>query len=814
MTLACLFCLVFTTHAALQADSLFTKNWRFFNDKAPGAQKAEFDDSKWRTLDLPHDWAIEGPFSSDYNARCGGLPFHGTGWYRKSFTADPSWKGKTVRILFDGAMNEATVWINGYELGMHPFGYMGFEYDMSKYLNYDKENVISVRLTPRDLSSRWYPGAGLYRYVWLKVDEPIHVGQWGTFVTTPDVSDEDAVVQVMTNVVNKNDVAKTVVVRHQVLDPKGKVVAKCEDKITVPALGEKESGTYTHVANPQRWDLDTPVLYSLRTEVVAEGKVMDTYDTPFGIRTIRFTPEAFYLNNKKVRFNGVCLHHDNGPLGSAINYRADERKLQIMKDMGVNAIRTSHNPVAPHFLDICDRLGLVVLDEAFDEWTRPKIENGYSNYFDEWAIRDITDMIRRDRNHPSIIMWSTGNEILEQSDKKQGFMVAKLLADACRNTDPTRPNTVGFNYYPQPYPNNLAGQFDIVGMNYKPANYAEITKKHPEMCIYGSETSSVTSSRGVYHLPIEKYEKHKSKQVTSYDIVGPVWAYPPDIEFHFLEENPRILGQFIWTGFDYLGEPTPYGGRDNSTNGYWNDDWPSHASYFGAVDMVGLPKDRFYLYQSEWSDKPMVHLLPHWNWKGMEGQKIPVYCYTNCDEAELFLNGKSLGKRVKGVDKTRIHIDFKRFEPKHFDSPYRLSWEVPYEAGELTVKAYKKGMEVLTKTINTAGRPARIRLVPDRKVIDANGEDLSYVTVRIEDKHGNLCPNADNLVKFSVKGAGYLRAVGNGDATCLDSFQAPQRKAFSGMCMLIVQSKELAGEINITATSRGLRKAKMTLEAK
>ena len=497
-------------------------------------------------------------------------------------------------------------------------------------------------------------------------------------------------------------------------------------------------------------------------------------------------------------------------MGAAFNRRADERKLQIMKEMGANAIRTSHNPPASEFLDLCDELGFVVLDEAFDEWLKPKVPNAYSNYFKEWAERDLTDLIKRDRNPPSVIMWSIGNEILEQSDKQQGFTVAKFLADICRKVDPTRPSTAGFNYYPAPFNFNMAQQVDIAGMNYKPAVYDEVQGSYPDLLIYGSETSSCTSSRGVYHLPIEKYLKHQSLQVTSYDLIGPPWAYPPDMEFHFLEKNPRIMGEFIWTGFDYLGEPTPFGGKDNSTNGYWNSDWPSRSSYFGAVDLCGLPKDRFYLYQSQWSDKPMVHILPHWNWK--KGMNIPVYVYTNCDEAELFLNGKSLGKRVKGRDLTTILVDFKYYKEKTFASKYRLSWDVPYEPGTLTVKAYKAGKLIAEKTMTTAGRPARIALIPDRKSIQADGQDLSYVTVRIEDKDGNLCPEADNLVNFSVEGAGHFKAVGNGNAATTESFCVPYRKVFSGMCMLIVQSdKAKKGQIRVTASSKGLKKASLEI---
>ena len=800
----------------LGAQELFNKGWMFLKNDALNAETIEFDDSKWRKQDLPHDWAIEGPFDVKYNARCGGLPFHGTGWYRKHFTMNAGDKGKVVNVIFDGAMNDAHVWVNGQFVGNRPYGYVSFKFDISKYLNYDgSNNVIAVRLQPKDLSSRWYPGAGLYRNVWLDVDNQVHIPHWGTFVTTPLINKEKAVVQAETKLINSSSKSVKTAVKYSVISPEGKEVATRTENVVLAAGEFSKSEVYMDVLNPQRWDLNTPYLYKLKTELLVDNKLVDDVITDFGIRTISFDVDAFYLNEKKVRFNGVCLHHDNGPLGAALYERADERKLQIMKDMGVNAIRTSHNPVAPEFLDICDRLGLLVINEIFDGWKLPKVENDYSLHFDEWCEEDTRSIILRDRNHPSVIMWSVGNEIIEQRDKVNGWRTVKRLADVVRSTDPTRPSTIGFNNYPAPYINNMANQVDIVGMNYKPVHYGKMKDMCPQITIYGSETSSCTSSRGVYHLPIEKYQTHESLQVTSYDLIGPPWAYPPDVEFDNLEKNPRILGEFIWTGFDYLGEPTPYGGKDNSTNGYWNGSWPSRSSYFGAVDLCGLPKDRFYLYQSQWSEKPMVHMLPHWNWENMKGENIPVYVYTNCDEAELFLNGKSLGKRVKGVDKTPIKIKFIQTTDTIFNSKYRLSWNVPFEKGELKVIAYKNGKSICEKVINTAGKPAKVVLSADRNVITADGRDLSYVTVRIEDKNGNLCPNAENLVNFKVAGEGDLIAVGNGNAATTASFQAPHRKAFSGMCMAIIRSREgKAGKITLTATSRGLKSTIIELNSK
>lgn len=801
--------------SASAKDYSFNDSWLFFNDEADGAEAIGFDDSSWRKLDLPHDWAIEGPFDVKYNARCGGLPFHGTGWYRKHFVSPEKSTGKTVRIEFEGAMYDAYVWVNGQLAGNRPYGYIGFEFDITKYLKAEgQENVIAVRLTPQDLSSRWYPGAGIYRSVWLKVDEPVHVGHWGTYITTPTVSAAKAVVQNETTVENKSGQDAKVTVKQEYFSPEGELVASVEEELTVAANSSKVSATYCNVANPKLWDLDTPNLYKGVTTVLDGDQVLDTYESRFGIREISYSAEGFFLNGKKIRFNGVCLHHDNGALGAAVYRRADERKLQIMKDMGVNAIRTSHNPPSSIFLELCDELGLVVLDEAFDMWRMPKVPNGYSVFFDEWAERDLKDMIRRDRNHPSVIMWSIGNEILEQSDKANGWKVAKMLNDYCKQMDQTRPTTAGFNYYPAPYDYNMAQQINIAGANYKPANYDEIRDSYPYMPLYGSETSSCTSSRGVYHLPIEKYQTHESKQVSSYDLIGPPWAYPPDIEFHFQELNPFVMGEFIWTGFDYLGEPTPYGGKDNSTNGYWNEDWPSRSSYFGAVDLCGFPKDRFYLYQSHWTTKPMIHLLPHWNWKGKEGQEIPVFCYTNCDEAELFLNGKSLGKKVKGKDLAEIKIDFLRYEPKTFKSKYRLSWNVPYQPGTIKVVGYKDGKAVQETQITTAGKPAKVSLSVDRSEIQADGSDLAYVTVRIEDKDGNLCPMAGNLVNFQVSGAGKLIAVDNGNAASVEPFQANYRKAFSGMCLAVLKADKTAGSIELVAKSKGLKGSSVQIVTK
>ena len=796
----------------------FNEGWKFHKGEARNAQYISFDDSSWRDQNLPHDWAIEGPFDIQYNARCGGLPFHGEGWYRKSFNVPKNAKGKHVTVHFDGAMYNAKVWLNGVLIGHRPNGYIGFSVDLSEHLNYGGENLIAVQLTPEDLSSRWYPGAGIYRNTWLEINNPVHVAKWGTFITTPTITNELANINIQTEIENTTSINKTITIQTLIFSKENKELSAVSETITVNKNEISIINQSTEIVNPKLWGLQSPYLYRAETKLFEKGNLIDTYNTTFGVRTIKYGSDfGFKLNDKPTKFQGVCLHHDLGPLGTTVNRRATERQLEIMQDMGVNAIRTSHNPPSPEQVELCDEMGLMIQIEAFDMWEKPKVKNGYSKVFNEWHKKDLRDMIRAFRNSPSVVMWSIGNEILEQSDKINGKRIANELAMICKQEDPTRPTTAGFNYYPAPIKNGLASAIDLVGWNYKPRKYSEITERNPDWVIYGSETSSTVSSRGVYHLPLEKYELHESLQITSYDIIGPPWAYPPDIEFESLENNPNNLGEFIWTGFDYLGEPTPFGGKDNSTNGYWNGNWPARSSYFGAVDLCGLPKDRFYLYQSQWTKDPMVHVLPHWNWEGMEGKEIPVFSYTNCDEVELFVNGKSHGKKIKGIDKTPIPIDFIDWEGGRYQgdfmSPYRLHWNVPYEAGELKVVGYIDGKKVTEKQIKTAGKPAKIELIPDRNLIKSDGEDMVFVTVRIVDKEGNLCPNSDNLIEFEIEGEGDIVAVGNGNAATTESFQSNKRKAFSGQCMVYIRASSSPGEIILKAKSDGLEGADITIQS-
>jgi len=797
----------------------FNEGWKFYKGEASNAQYISFDDSSWRDQNLPHDWAIEGPFDIQYNARCGGLPFHGEGWYRKSFNISKNAKGKHITVHFDGAMYNAKVWLNGVLIGHRPNGYIGFTVDLSEHLNYGGENLIAVQLTPEDLSSRWYPGAGIYRNTWLEINNPVHVAKWGTFITTPTITNELANINIQTEIENTTSINKTITIQTLIFSKENKELSAVSESITVNKNEISIINQSTEIVNPKLWGLQSPYLYRAETKLFEKGNLIDTYNTTFGVRTIKYGSDfGFKLNDEPTKFQGVCLHHDLGPLGTAVNKRATERQLEIMQDMGVNAIRTSHNPPSPEQVQLCDQMGLMIQVEAFDMWKKPKVENGYSKFFNQWHQQDLRDMIRAFRNSPSIVMWSIGNEILEQSDKINGAVIANELAVICKQEDPTRPTTAGFNYYPAPIKNGLADAIDLVGWNYKPRKYKEIIEQQPDWIIYGAETSSTVSSRGVYHLPIEKYELHESLQITSYDLIGPPWAYPPDIEFESLENNPNNLGEFIWTGFDYLGEPTPFGGKDNSTNGYWNGDWPARSSYFGAVDLSGIPKDRFYLYQSQWTTKPMVHVLPHWNWEGMEGKEIPVFSYTNCDEVELFVNGKSYGKKIKGIDKTPIPINFIDWEGGRYQgdfmSPYRLHWNVPYQAGEIKVVGYIDGKKVTEKQIKTAGKPAKIELIADRNLIKSDGEDMVFVTVRVVDKEGNLCPNSDNLINFEIEGQGDIVAVGNGNAATTESFQSSKRKAFSGQCMVFIKSSKQPGYINLKARSEGLVEAQVQVQTK
>lgn len=802
--------IVVATAASSNVDSRqrrirFNDGWLFLNAAADGAERPNFDDSQWREVRLPHDWAIEGSVDPKLNPHTGALPISGTGWYRKTFTVSNDLRGRFFTIEFDGAMANAHVWINGDELGGRPYGYSSFAFDLTPHLRFDgQKNVLAVRLTPEDHSSRWYPGAGIYRNVWLTITGPVHVAHWGTYVTTSDAANGSAAVTVKTSIQNELGEAASIKLQTSILDASGRRVALTETPGSVAPANSNTLHTTLAIAKPQRWGVGHPYLYTLVSEVIGQDGVLDRYLTPFGVRAIKFDKEkGFLLNGRAMKLHGVCLHHDLGTLGAAVDRRATERQLQIMKAAGVNAVRTSHNPPSPELLEYADRLGLVVMDEAFDMWRIPKVPNGYSKYYDEWSERDLRDMVRRDRNHPSIIMWSIGNEIPEQA-QADGWKEARRLTALFHEEDPTRPTTSAFNQWQDAIRNKLTDEVDLPGFNYQPMHYGEIMKEHPNWIIFGSETASCVSSRGTYHLPLEKYQKHPSHEISSYDIIAPHWAYCPDVEFTYQDMYPNVLGEFVWTGFDYIGEPTPYFDR-----GATEADWPARSSYFGMVDLAGFPKDRYYLYQSVWSTKPMAHLLPHWNWEGREGQNIPVMVYTNQDEVELFLNGKPLGRKKRFSDPIEIPVGQNVSPDGKFETKYRLMWQVAFQPGTLKAIAYHNGKQSVVDEVKTAGAPAKIKLIPDRNVIQADGDDLSFVTVRIEDTDGNLCPLASNLVHFDVTGPGAIAGVDNGNAATTEPFHADHRQAFNGLALLLVRSRSRQpGQIHVVASSENLIEGK------
>jgi len=792
-----LICIAFQTKAQKREVQLLDTGWRFLNKEIPTTNINQVDDSSWQTVTIPHDWAIAGPFDMTIDmqkvtviedgdrgaklrtGRTGALPCFGIGWYRKALTISKADEGKRIFVEFDGAMSRSKVYLNGVYVGEWPYGYSSFSFELTKHIQFGKENVLSVRLENKEESSRWYSGAGIYRNVRLVKTTPVRIANWGTYITTPAVTDQKGEVNIKTEI--DGDGAIQLVT--EIFDANG-------EKVGSAVANKKADGSATleqiiKVNNPNLWSIESPNLYTAVSKIYS-GKVQkDEYKTVFGFRTIRFDKDkGFFLNGKSVKFKGVCLHHDLGPIGAAVNYRATERQLVMMKEMGVNAIRTSHNPPSLELLKICDSIGLMVQVEAFDEWKNGKNINGYGEFFDEWAEKDLTAMIKRDRNHPSVVMWSIGNEIREQG-MPEGAQMAKFLTKISHDLDPTRPVSAGFNNWKGAIKNGLAAEVDLVGFNYAPDFYEKMRQENPTFTIYGSETASTVSSRGEYKFPVVASKKawYTDYQLTSYDLETCSWADLPDFEFQYQDDLEFVAGEFVWTGFDYLGEPSPY-----------NEGTPARSSYFGIVDLAGIPKDRYYLYQSKWSDKPVFHVLPHWTWPDRLNQNVPVFCYTNYPKAELFVNGKSMGTRQK--DKSNM---LKR---------YRLMWDdVIYEPGEIKVVAYDKNDKVVAeKIIKTAGETYTIKLTADRQTIKANGKDLSFVTVELLDKNGNLCPRAANLLFFDVTGAGKLKAVCNGDATDQTSFASKYMRTFNGKLVVTIESETNPGEITLKV-SGGLLKA-------
>jgi len=779
------------------------------------------DDSGWRKLNLPHDWGIEGPFKQEYPGETGKLPWWGIGWYRKHFTVPASDSGKQFYLDVDGAMSYAAVWLNGQFVGGWPYGYSSWWVDLTPYLKPGAENVLAIRLDNPPSSSRWYPGGGIYRNVWLVKTAPVHVGHWGTCLTTPEISRESATLNLKVSVENcsKSEAKVKVMTDIYALNPDGKragrpIASAAPASLTLAPASTATAALTAIIRNPKLWGLKQPNRYVACTTIEQDGKVIDTYETPFGLRTIKFTADnGFLLNGERVPLNGVCDHHDLGALGAALNPRALERQLELLKEMGCNAIRTSHNPPAPELLDLCDRLGFVVMDEAFDCWVRGKTRNDYHLLFPDWHERDLRALVRRDRNHPCVILWSIGNEISEQGSPA-GHKVAGELAAIVRSEDPTRPVTAGCNLTAAGY-NGFQKEVDVFGYNYKPGEYGKFRKANPALPLFGSETSSCISSRGEYFFPVSNSQSqgHVNFQVTSYDVAAPPWATTPDAEFRGQDEFPFVAGEFVWTGWDYLGEPTPYN-SDSTLLLNFSDpaetarmkkelkelgriSVPSRSSYFGIIDLAGFKKDRFYFYQARWRPElPLAHILPHWNWPDRVGQVTPVHVYTSGDEAELFLNGKSLGRKKKG-----------QYE-------YRLRWnDVVYQPGELKLVAYKQEKKWAEDVVTTTGPAAKLILQPDRNRIRNDRLDLSYVTVTIADQTGHMVPRSMNHVSFAVSGPGEIVATDNGDATSLEPFQAHERNAFNGLCLVILRSTGQAGTMVLKASSPGLAPAEVKVKA-
>lgn len=782
--------------------------WKFAAGSHPGAESVDFADSSWTTVRLPHDWAIAGPYEPQGDPHTGKLPWRGEGWYRKQLALPATDAGKRIYLDFDGVMAAPTVHVNGQKAGGWDYGYMSFRVDITPFVRPGALNLIAVHVDTRTHSSRWYPGAGIYRKVQLVVKNPVHIAQWGTFVTTPTVGPDSADVRVQTVIENHTALQTSGALEVELLDPSGKQVTKQRMPLAVPANETQELDGTLSVPKPALWDIRTPRLYRLISRVLVNGKQIDGSETPFGIRTFQFTPnDGFHLNGRRVQLKGVNLHHDQGPLGAAFYVRAMERQLEIMKDMGVNAIRTSHNPPAPELLELCDRMGLVVWDEAFDKWDGTSTRPNDVPILD-YNRKQIESLVRRDRNHPSVVVWSAGNEIwnLERLELPDSPGLLRQMVECFKRLDPTRPVVLA-HAVPESARTPLDDSLDVVGWNYQ-RRYSISRETRPNLPIIYSESASAYSTRGHYELPhpAEKTDYPVSLKLTSYDHLAASWADLADTEFALMERDSFVAGEFVWTGFDYIGEPVPLVARGwgSFAKKKISPEEESRISLFGIVDLVGIPKDRFYLYRSFWApEKPTVHLLPHWNWPERVGAQVPVYVYTNGDSAELFLNGKSLGRKSKDPKSSNV-LD-----------RYRLRWEeVAYEPGEVKAVAYAKGAKIGEAVVHTAGAPARLRLTPDRTSLKSTGEDLCYVLVEAADEDGNLCPLAMNRVSLKLSGPAAIAGVGNGDHHFPAEFDAEQVALFYGKAMLIARTQEgPGGTVQIEATSPGLKPAKVSMRS-
>ena len=812
-----------TANKQVRSKTTFTKGWKFTRNDSPEFISPDYNDAKWESVVVPHDWAIYGPFSihndkqnvaisqdgqkdaMEHAGRTGGLPFVGVGWYRLNFEVPELAKDQKATLIIDGAMSNAEVFVNGEKAGYWPYGYNTFHLDVTPFVKVGKGNQLAIRLENQPESSRWYPGAGLYRNVHLLVTNDAHVPVWGTQLTTPIVNKEMAKVSIITTLDKGKKANADYRIETSIVNSQGKVVAN-----ETESLSRFKNDTFEQdflVSNPELWDVDSPSLYKAVSKIYDGSKQIDEYETVFGIRSIEIVPDkGFYLNGELVKFKGVCNHHDLGPLGAAVNEAAIRRQVTLLKEMGCNAIRTSHNMPAPELVKVCDEMGMMVMVETFDEWKTAKCENGYNKIFDEWMEKDLVNTIHHFRNNPSVVMWCIGNEVPDQWKAFWGPKLSYEMQAICHREDPTRPVTQGMDMPDAVVNNNMAAVMDVAGFNYRPHKYQENYHKLPQRLILGSETASTVSSRGIYKFPVERQsmKKYPDHQSSSYDVEHCGWSNLPEDDFIMHEDLPYCMGEFVWTGSDYLGEPTPY-----------YTDWPSHSSLFGIIDLASLPKDRFYLYRSHWNKgAETLHILPHWNWEGREGEVTPVFVYTNHPTAELFINGKSQGKRTKDLSVTiensndsTSRAEFKR------QKRYRLMWmDTKYEPGTVKVVAYnEQGQAVAEKEIVTAGKPHSIKLEADRNVLTADGQDLAYVTVSVVDKDGNLCPMDTSEIFFKVKGAGFYRAGANGNTVSMEQFHKPKMKVFSGQMTAIVQTNETPGTITLEATSSKLKSGKLVL---
>jgi len=780
-------------------------NWKFIQSDVKNAEKQNLDDTSWRTLNLPHDWSIEGEFKEDAptNGDGGYLPT-GIGWYRKHFTLSTIPKDQQYWIEFDGVYMNSDVWINGHHLGKHPYGYTAFYYDLTPFI-IKGENILAVRVDNSiQPNSRWYSGSGIYRHVWLNIASPVHIAQWGTYITTPVIDTSNAIVKVRTTIENNLPVAKNVILRSVIKDETGREIVTVSSSVSFTSSGETEIDQIFPVKSPSLWSIDKPSLYSVQSFILEDSAVVDDLNSTFGIRAIEYDiNKGFLLNGKHVKMNGVCLHHDAGCLGAAVPEQAWARRLQLLKEMGCNAIRTAHNPPSPEFLDLCDKMGFLVMDEAFDEWEEPKIQGNvkyaYHLYFADWSQSDLTSNILRDRNHPSVVLWSAGNEIVDAGDLR-GQEILRDLMNTYHKLDPTRPVLVAndrINHTEHTALLPFIDMQDIVGYNYigrwdgrRELYYSIDRFEHPNWKMVGTENGSVGGVRGSYSLGGSRPTGRRGGNYAARMIgAEQLWR--------FTAMNDYVIGDFMWTGIDYIGESR----------------WPGKNSSSGVIDMCGFPKDGYYFYQSQWTKKPMVHLFPHWNWEGKEGTVIPVVVYTNCDSVELFVNGKSFGIKCAIFPQQSI-IWSSPTNGAVYAHPYvgattsdlHLSWDVPYEPGTLKAVGKKDG-ETIIEEVRTTLKPAAIRLSSDRNEIIADAHDIVNIKVEIIDENGLVIPDANNLVEFEIEGEGVLAGTDNGNPQDKTMMKSKQRNAFNGLALAVIQSTLKSGDIRITVVSGDLRGA-------